>query len=262
MRILVADDDLVSRLAMEDVLRQCGAPEIVLAEDGACAWRAMNAEACFDLICLDVRMPPPDGLELVARLRGAPALKRVPAMLITSNADRDTVLSATRSDLQGFIVKPVGPETVVRVLRVLAQLDASILELADAAAARLRVDAERHARYVNAFVQQVRALSGLADDLASPAAGATLRTTFAQKADACRTAALTLGATRIEQLMSDALALVAAGESGASRAMAQAVYWLERVRGAAWGLLRAPLSGVWQRPDPVSATPITPSGGA
>ena len=39
MRILVADDDLVSRLAMEDVLRQCGAPEIVLAQDGADAWR-------------------------------------------------------------------------------------------------------------------------------------------------------------------------------------------------------------------------------
>src|ERR1700748_3487064 len=151
MRILVADDDLVSRLAMEDVLRQCGAPEIVLAEDGASAWQRMTGERCFDLICLDVRMPPPDGLELVARLRAAPALRRVPAMLITSTADRDTVMSATRSDLQGFIVKPVGSDTVTRILRVLAQLDASILEPADAAIARLRVDTERHARYVGAF---------------------------------------------------------------------------------------------------------------
>src|SRR4051812_930571 len=107
MRILVADDDLVSRLAMEDVLRQCGAPDIVLAEDGPDAWRQMTGERCFDLICLDVRMPPPDGLELAARLRAAPALKRVPAMLITSTADRQTVLGATRCELQGFIVKPV-----------------------------------------------------------------------------------------------------------------------------------------------------------
>src|ERR1700749_1220969 len=147
MRILVADDDLVSRLAMEDVLRQCGEPGIVLAEDGASAWRQMTGDQCFDLICLDVRMPPPDGLELVARLRAAPALKRVPAMLITSTADRNTVLSATRSDLQGFIVKPVGPHTVGRIQRVLAQLDASILEPMDSAIARLRIDAERHARY-------------------------------------------------------------------------------------------------------------------
>jgi CheY-like chemotaxis protein len=229
MRILVADDDLVSRLAMEDVLRQCGEPEIVLAEDGAAAWRELAGERCFDLICLDVRMPPPDGLELVARLRAAPALKRVPAMLITSTADRNTVLTATRSDLQGFIVKPVGPDTVTRILRVLAQLNTSILEPADTATARLRVDAERHARYVGAFMQQIQALHGLAEELATAAGGSQVRTAFAQKADACRTAALTLGSTRIEQLISDALALLAEGRPGASRAMAQALYWLARV---------------------------------
>ena len=229
MRILVADDDLVSRVAMEDVLHQCGTPEIVTAEDGAAAWRHMTGEACFDLLCLDVRMPPPDGLELVARLRAAPALRRVPAMLITSTADRNTVLSATRSDLQGFIVKPVGVDTATRILRVLAQLDAGILEPVDTATARLRVDAERHARYVAAFVQQILALAGLAQELATPTAGSQVKAMFVQKADACRTAALTLGSPRVEQLISDALALLAEGQPGAERAMAQAVYWLGRV---------------------------------
>ena len=231
MRILVADDDLVSRLAMEDVLRQCGTPEIVIAEDGESAWRRMSGDACFDLLCLDVRMPPPDGLELVARLRAAPALKRVPALLITSTADRDTVLGATRSDLQGFLVKPVGADTVLRILRVLAQLDAAILEPADAATARLRIDAQRHARYVGAFAQQVQALAGLARALATPEADPQARSAFAQKADACRTAALTLGSPRIEQLISDALALLSEGRPGAERAMAQAAYWLGRVSG-------------------------------
>ena len=229
MRILVADDDLVSRLAMEDVLRQCGAPEVVMAEDGAAAWQALFGQACFDLVCLDVRMPPPDGLELVARLRAAPALRRVPAMLITAATDRNTVLGATRADLQGFIVKPVGADTVPRIGRVLAQLDAGILEPADAACARLRIDGVRHRLYVGAFLQQMRALAGLAAELATPAPGAHAGAAFVQKADACRTAALTLGSTRIEQLIADALALLAAAEPGASRAMAQAVYWLERV---------------------------------
>jgi CheY-like chemotaxis protein len=229
MRILAADDDLVSRLAMEDVLRRCGAPEVVLAEDGADAWQRINGDQYFDLVCLDVRMPPPDGLELVARLRAAPALKRVPAMLITSTADRDTVLRATRSDLQGFIVKPVGPDTVGRIQRVLALLDAGILEPVGAATARLRVDADRHARYVGAFRQQIQSLRGLAQELASAAAGSQVRTAFLQKADACRTAALTLGSPRLEQLISDALALLAACKPGAERAMGQACYWLERV---------------------------------
>ena len=229
MRILAADDDLVSRLAMEDVLRQCSGPEIVLAEDGASAWRKVCGDACFDLVCLDVRMPPPDGLELVARLRAAPGLRRVPAMLITSTADRNTVLGATRSDLQGFIVKPVGPDTVGRIERVLAQLDAGILEPTDSAIARLRIDAERHARYVGAFRQQIQALLGLSRELASGNAGAHARSAFTQKADACRTAALTLGSPRLEQLISDALALLAAEQPGADRVMGQAWYWLERV---------------------------------
>jgi CheY-like chemotaxis protein len=232
MRILAADDDLVSRLAMEDVLRQCGEPELVLAEGGADAWRQLAGDACFDLVCLDVRMPPPDGLELVARLRAAPGLKRVPAMLITSTADRNTVLSATRSDLQGFIVKPVGPDTVGRIQRVLRQLDDGILEPMESAIVRLRVDAERHARYVGAFGQQVQSLHGLAQELASSSGGAHARASFTQKADACRTAALTLGSPRLEQLISDALALLAAEQPGAERAMAQAAYWLERVAGA------------------------------
>jgi len=229
MRILVADDDLVSRLAMEDVLRQCGAPDIATAEDGASAWRLLTCEQCFDLLCLDVRMPPPDGLELVTRLRAAPALKRVPAMLITSTGDRNTVLGATRADLQGFIVKPVGPDTVIRILRVLAQLDAGILEPAEAATARLRVDAGRHARYVAAFRQQIQTLAGLAQELATPTAGSQAKTAFVQKADTCRTAALTLGSPRVEQLISDALGLLAEGRPGAERAMAQAVYWLNRM---------------------------------
>ena len=229
MRILIADDDLVSRLAMEDVLRHCGQLEIVLAEDGASAWALMSGAHCFDLLCLDVRMPPPDGLELVARLRAAPGLQRVPAMLITSTADRNTVLGATRSDLQGFIVKPVGEDTVTRILRVLAQLDAGILEPVAAATARLRVDGERHARYVAAFMQQIQALAGLAQELAAPTAGSQAGAAFVQKADACRTAALTLGSPRVEQLISDALALLADGKPGADRAMAQAAYWLARV---------------------------------
>jgi hypothetical protein len=111
----------------------------------------------------------------------------------------------------------------------LAQLDASILEPAHGAVARLRIDAARHVRYVGAFVAQVQALADLALALASPGSGSQARTAFVQKADACRTAALTLGSTRIEQLISDALALLAEGRPGAERAMGQAVYWLARV---------------------------------
>jgi hypothetical protein len=152
-------------------------------------------------------------------------------MLITSTADRNTVLAATRSDLQGFIVKPVGEDTAERIQRVLAQLDASILEPAAAAMARLKIDAERHTRYVAAFRAQVQALQGLAQEVCGPAAPPSARAAFEQKCEACRTAALTLGAPRIELVIADALAAVQAGKPGAPRALALAGYWLARVAG-------------------------------
>jgi hypothetical protein len=77
-------------------------------------------------------------------------------------------------------------------------------------------------------MQQVQALAGLAQELASPQAGSQAKAAFVQRADACRTAALTLGSPRIEQLISDALALLAEGKPGAERAMGQALYWLGR----------------------------------
>lgn len=232
MRVLVADDDLVSRLAMEDVLQRCGPLDVTMVEDGPSAWAALSGEGFFDLVCLDVRMPPPDGLELAGRLRSATALKRVPAMLITSTADRNTVLEATKSDLQGFIVKPVGADTAERIARVLAQLDASILEPAATAMARLKVDAERYTRYVAAFRAQVQALAALAQEIAKPGAPQASKTAFDQKCDACRTAALTLGAPRVEQVITDAMHAAHAGRPGADKALGLAVYWLGRVAGA------------------------------
>jgi len=146
MRILIADDDLVSRLAMEDVLRECAPEELLTAADGLSAWALLNGDKPIDLVCLDVRMPPPDGLQLAERIRASVRLRRLPVMLITSTADRDTAMRAARLELQGFVVKPVGAETSARIRRALDALDASILEPTARSVARLRIDEDRHRR--------------------------------------------------------------------------------------------------------------------
>ena len=229
VRILVADDDLVSRLAMEDTLRAGPPADVTVCEDGASAWDALKTAEPFDLVCLDVRMPPPDGLELAERIRHTPAFRRLPVMLITSTADRNTVLSATKLQLQGFIVKPVNAETAGRVTKVIEQLDLSVLEPATTTIARLRIDAGRHARYVQAYVQQMQALAELAVQADAEDALPTVRAQFIARSDACRTASLTIGAPRLEAVIGDAVSAAAAEQPGAAMAMAQAMYWLRRV---------------------------------
>ena len=228
-RILVADDDLVSRLAMDDLLRRCGTRSVVLAEDGIAAWERLSAEGCFDLVCLDLRMPAPDGLELVARMRVSPAMKRLPVMLITSASEGDTVAAARGAQLQGFVRKPISDDTVGAVCEVLTRLDAAILEPPAAASARLGIERQRHTGYVTALVQNLRQLATAAQALERPDSDPSTRSSFMCKAQACRSAALALGALRINEVVGDALAAAETGVAGAAQALELAVYWLSRV---------------------------------
>lgn len=219
MRVLIADDDRVSRLAVEELFVHRAGVTCVLVDSGAAAWQAVQDDPRWDLLCLDVRMPPPDGLALAQRLQDSPVTRELPVVLVTSAADRDTVGSASRAQVQGFVVKPVGPDTAGRLDRVLAALDDSVLEPSGLAIARLGIDAARHARYVEALVQQLKALAGAA------AADDDFR---ARSAAACK-AAVALGARRIERLLS-AAQQPAADPATAAAAVRLAAYWLERVR--------------------------------
>lgn len=218
MRVLVADDDRVSRMAVEGLFADRAAVQVVSVEDGAAAWDAVRADPRWDLVCLDVRMPAPDGIELAQRLRATPEGEPLPIVLITGAADRDTVMSATRAQVQGFVVKPVGDDTAARLDRVLAAFDATVLEPEAAAIARLNIDAARYAKYLDAFVQQVHML---ADDAST--------TAFQQKCGVCRNAANVLGARRIERLLGDAMREAPQAPDRAASLMRLAAYWLDRV---------------------------------
>lgn len=67
LRILVVDDDDMVRRVVARVAREFGAA--VAEADGAAALRALQA-GDFDLVISDIRMPPPDGLQLAAWVRG------------------------------------------------------------------------------------------------------------------------------------------------------------------------------------------------
>ncbi len=66
-RILVVDDAAAVRRSLERVLRLADY-DVVLADSGRAALEAL-AEGSYSLIVLDMAMPPPDGLEVLARLR-------------------------------------------------------------------------------------------------------------------------------------------------------------------------------------------------
>lgn len=83
------------------------------ATDGSAGLDAAFSDV-FDLIICDVHLPILDGYEIARRLKADPSRRNVPIIAVTALAmvgDRDKVLAA---GFDGYISKPIDPETFVR----------------------------------------------------------------------------------------------------------------------------------------------------
>ncbi len=107
MKILIVDDDPVSRGVLRQILSKQPDHQITVAEDGASAWALLDdANRYFDVAFLDLSMPPPDGFELLQRIRKSPLLHGVEVVLCTGANDRATIAKAIQHGARHYIVKP------------------------------------------------------------------------------------------------------------------------------------------------------------
>jgi two-component system chemotaxis response regulator CheY len=115
MRILIVDDDVTSGLVMQKMLARYGNTEI--ASDGKQALdifkEHISRQEPFDLMFLDIMMPEMDGQEVLKTIRnfelqnsitGSDGVKII---MTTALDDNRNIISAFRSQCEGYIVKPV-----------------------------------------------------------------------------------------------------------------------------------------------------------
>jgi DNA-binding response OmpR family regulator len=113
-RIVVVEDERLTRAAMVDALRQAGF-EVRAAAD-ACACRAaLNAEPA-DLIVLDLGLPGQDGLSYARELRAA---GDVAVLVVTARPAADVEISVLDEGADGFLMKPVEPQALAAHVRAL-----------------------------------------------------------------------------------------------------------------------------------------------
>jgi two-component system chemotaxis response regulator CheY len=164
MKVLVVDDDVVSRMVLMHLIDSCGKFDIVEAEDGADAWQQLE-DGLRPAICFcDLRMPRLSGMELLQRVKAHPELNSMPFVLVTSANDKDTVQEATNAGAAGYIVKPFQAEQVrVHLVNFLDQAASGYEHLAEEPAATLRrlgINAERLLVYLSGFQNQLTAAAG------------------------------------------------------------------------------------------------------
>jgi len=111
--LLVEDSDAI-RAAFTILLEESGYA-VAGAATGAEAVR-IAGERAPALVLLDLGLPDIPGLEVVRRIKAAPATARIPVVALTGRdeaADRDALMAA---GCAAFLVKPVDTQKLIRSL--------------------------------------------------------------------------------------------------------------------------------------------------
>jgi len=108
-RLLLAEDDLMTQVMVQELLGETIGFSVDLARDGVQAVELARSND-YALVLMDIQMPAMDGIEATQRIRQIPDRARLPIIAMTANAlaeERSRCLAAGMND---FISKPVDPE--------------------------------------------------------------------------------------------------------------------------------------------------------
>ncbi len=127
MKILIIDDDRISRIKLERFLKSFGVCDMV---DNGMAGLDLFKKAWddwypYDLITLDIEMPDVSGEEILMELRDLESNKKVPAdkkvkiVMVTSHSDPDSVSNCISAGCNNFIIKPFNKESIKKIIKEL-----------------------------------------------------------------------------------------------------------------------------------------------
>ena len=115
LHILVIDDEIFVQKLIERILKEIGIGMVSLAEHGAKAIEMLNETTDPpDIILCDLEMPEMNGFRFVASLRSSknPDLCNIPVVIVTGHNDENTIATASKFKINGFVVKPMSKATL------------------------------------------------------------------------------------------------------------------------------------------------------
>ena len=115
MKVLVVDDFATMRRIVRNILKQIGFTNIIEADDGKSALKELKKEK-FDLILCDWNMPEMPGIDLLNNVKSDEALKDIPFVMVTAEAQKNNIVEAVKAGVSSYIVKPFTAETVTEKL--------------------------------------------------------------------------------------------------------------------------------------------------
>jgi two-component system chemotaxis response regulator CheY len=161
VRVLIIDDDVVSRMVLMHLVDSAGAFDILEAEDGEDAWAQLQGGAGPAIVFCDLRMPRLSGMELLARVKADARFAGLPFVLVSAAGDAATMEQALGLGADGYIVKPFDSAKVGAYLaRLHEDMDGTADEDPGATLGRLGIDAARLGLYLGGLARQLDAAGG------------------------------------------------------------------------------------------------------
>lgn len=111
MKIMVVDDMSTMRRIVKNVLKQLGFTNIEEAENGKDAFEKIK-QGGFAFVVSDWNMPVMTGIELLRAIRADEALKALPVLLVTAEAQKENIIEAVQAGVSNYIVKPFTAEQI------------------------------------------------------------------------------------------------------------------------------------------------------
>jgi diguanylate cyclase (GGDEF)-like protein len=117
MKILIAEDDAVSRRVVEQFLKKWGY-DVVSVCDGQAAWELLDSDEAPRIAILDWVMPGVEGVDICRRVRARLGRSYVYLILLTASVEKERLLGGLNAGADDFLTKPFNGEELHARLRV------------------------------------------------------------------------------------------------------------------------------------------------
>lgn len=132
MKILIAEDDVTSRLILKNMLNKWGY-DVVSATDGHDAWKKLQEEDAPKLVILDWMMPGIEGIEICQKIRenSKKEDQYTYVTLLTAKESKENIITGMDAGADDYITKPFDLHELrvrVRAGQRIVQLQSELLE--------------------------------------------------------------------------------------------------------------------------------------
>ncbi len=117
-KTLVVDDFATMRKIVRNVLKQIDITNVAEAENGKMALDILKKDPVdFELIVSDWIMPVMTGIDFLKACKEDDAVRKIPFVMVTAEAQKDSVLEAIKAGVDNYIVKPFTPDKLQEAIQ-------------------------------------------------------------------------------------------------------------------------------------------------